>query len=145
MGLLFLGDFLGLLLFNFLSLHDGQGVSGQPGVGDFVFPDQELNLETWGFVASLYFSDLHIIGVTAVLDAVDVFFSSILSLFLFMLVRLVTDPDVDSVVRIENHDIVVVEIFLHETEDFFHEHVSSTVGDVKESRLEINGHAECGS
>jgi hypothetical protein len=125
--LLLFGSFLSFLLFDFLGFQESLGVRSQPGFSNFVFPDQELNLETWRFVTSLNFAELYVIGVTAVLDAVDVFFSSVVCLFLLVLVRLVSNPDVDSVVSIKDLNVVVVKIILHKSENFFNEHVSTTV------------------
>jgi hypothetical protein len=102
-----------------------------------------LNLETWGLVSSLDFTEWDIIGVTSILNACNVFFSSIIGLSLLVLVWFVADPDVYGVVSIKNLNIGVVEVLLDESENFFHKHVSSSVWYVEETRLEIGWHTEC--
>lgn len=119
---------------------DLKGVGVNPFVDDVLLPVRELDLKMGGLLAGKHFNDADFLGVTAVLNLVNVLFSAFDSVRSLVLVRLVADPDVDGVVGVKDLAILIVKILLHEAKEFLDEHVTSGVRDVEKSSLKVSGH-----
>ena len=104
---------------------------------EFVIPSTEILLEGWGFLSlEENFDGGTLVSWDRALG--KILLGSGLSMILLLLVSSVSDPDVDEVEGVQNHDVVSIKIFLIEVSNFFDLEFARFIGDLEESNFVLN-------